>query len=951
MGISLVAFTGLFGGYLGNGRTPRAYAVGSAPTCATSTTLHISSEADWSANVGAAWNPGVECVIWSIDADFTVNQTFGFVYPGGTDPVTVIIDGNDHTITGAANTNNKTFIGAGLRPIDELYISDLTLSGMRNTGWPGSAIDAYTRGSGAASVTLDHVTVEDGHNEGLAFFRPQVYIRGKATIVDSTFTNNSNTALARNSSHDGPGAAVMLYGPIDGSLISHSTFTDNTITANLGVAPAPAGQSYGAALAILNNWANTANTVTIEDSVFSGNSVLSSDGVNRGVAIGGAISSGASLIVHNSVFTDNSASGGQLASGGAIEMGQGWSSGYEKPDLTIVDSEFSGNSATTLTGNAVGGAIGGRQLMGDLTIESSTFADNTATSASGKALGGAIGVVADSSAMAFHLLNSTVTGNTASGTTDVRGGGLYAATAPLTVDFSTITLNTATTGGGIFSVADDTVTNSIANGNSGTTGADVYSSGRTTSDHSLFTAQGSVAGSFSSGTATIFDAAAQVGSLADNGGTVLPTGSTIRTMAITSTSTAIDAGIAGLPGQPADDERGSGFPRVVGTAPDLGAVEVFGRPAAPTQVQATPRNGSASIAFTPGDAGSSAITNYEYQLDGGNWMAFSPALTGSPVRITGLSNGQTYSVSLRAVNAVGAGLPSAPVSVTPAAPPPTYPPSAPLDVTADAGDGQAQVTWRQPASSGSFPVTDYLVTAAPGGRSCLAKAPELTCTVTGLTNGTSYTFVVKALNAAGWSATSDPSVPVTPFASMSVTLDPGARTKEGNQDRITTTGTAVGIPEGAQLTPYISYGDGDFVAGDASITVDAQGRFTWSRLVTSGKKLTAYVAYQDAVSNRVVWQALSPRSLTLFPGRRQAAGMHDRITTGGTSVGVPAGARLTPWIRYGKNGAFSQGQATIVVGSKGRFTWTREIRKDKTFTAYVAYEDLASNRVVWKRVR
>jgi hypothetical protein len=60
---------------------------------------------------------------------------------------------------------------------------------------------------------------------------------------------------------------------------------------------------------------------------------------------------------------------------------------------------------------------------------------------------------------------------------------------------------------------------------------------------------------------------------------------------------------------------------------------------------------------------------------------------------------------------------------------------------------------------------------------------------------------------------------------------------------------------------------------------------------------------------------------------------------------------LTPWIRYGDTGEFKEGVASIVVGAQGGFTWTREIRKDKRFTAYVAYEDLDSNRVVWARVR
>ncbi|MFM8240571.1 MAG: IPT/TIG domain-containing protein, partial [Actinomycetota bacterium] len=67
-------------------------------------------------------------------------------------------------------------------------------------------------------------------------------------------------------------------------------------------------------------------------------------------------------------------------------------------------------------------------------------------------------------------------------------------------------------------------------------------------------------------------------------------------------------------------------------------------------------------------------------------------------------------------------------------PPPTYPPSPPLDVTAVAGDASATVAWTAPASPGSFPVSNYSVTASPGGKTCLTSV--LTCEVTGLTNGT-----------------------------------------------------------------------------------------------------------------------------------------------------------------------------------------------------------------------
>ena len=87
---------------------------------------------------------------------------------------------------------------------------------------------------------------------------------------------------------------------------------------------------------------------------------------------------------------------------------------------------------------------------------------------------------------------------------------------------------------------------------------------------------------------------------------------------------------------------------------------------APTNLATTPGDGKVSVAFTaPTDTGGSAITDYEYQLDGGDWTT--AITTSSPVVITGLKNGTSYSIKLRAVNIEGVGAESAAVTSTPAA--------------------------------------------------------------------------------------------------------------------------------------------------------------------------------------------------------------------------------------------------------------------------------------------
>ncbi|MFN9913400.1 MAG: Ig-like domain-containing protein, partial [Pirellulaceae bacterium] len=88
-------------------------------------------------------------------------------------------------------------------------------------------------------------------------------------------------------------------------------------------------------------------------------------------------------------------------------------------------------------------------------------------------------------------------------------------------------------------------------------------------------------------------------------------------------------------------------------------------------------------------------------------------------------------------------------------------PGAPTAASAVAGNAQATVSWTAPASNGGSAITSYTATSSPGGLTCTSASSP--CTVTGLTNGTGYRFVVTAANSSGNSTPSSASKLVTPL--------------------------------------------------------------------------------------------------------------------------------------------------------------------------------------------
>ena len=153
------------------------------------------------------------------------------------------------------------------------------------------------------------------------------------------------------------------------------------------------------------------------------------------------------------------------------------------------------------------------------------------------------------------------------------------------------------------------------------------------------------------------------------------------------------------------------------------------------------------------------------------------APTAASYTDTGLTNGTTYFYVVSALNASGESTNSEPgfrhSGLTRAGSPPPDPPAVPTALAATAGNQQISLSWT--ASTGA---TSYHVKRATtsGGPYTQVAAPTGTSYVnTGLTNGTTYFYVVSALNATGESANSS-QASATPAAAaaadVTITVDP-----------------------------------------------------------------------------------------------------------------------------------------------------------------------------------
>ena len=203
-------------------------------------------------------------------------------------------------------------------------------------------------------------------------------------------------------------------------------------------------------------------------------------------------------------------------------------------------------------------------------------------------------------------------------------------------------------------------------------------------------------------------------------------------------------------------------------------VDVLMVPAAPANLMATPDDGQVVLSWD--DPGNTTITKYQYSTGGGTNFTdialnvIDPSETGKfKYTIENLTNGETYTFTLRAVNSTGNGGES---TLTVAMVPP-----APTGLTATGGDRQVALSWNDPNDTG---ITGYQYSTDDGANyTAFAVAAidpgetgKFKYTIKNLPNGVTYNLALRAVNASGNGGVATENALMVPAAPASLSAMP-----------------------------------------------------------------------------------------------------------------------------------------------------------------------------------
>jgi hypothetical protein len=333
----------------------------------------------------------------------------------------------------------------------------------------------------------------------------------------------------------------------------------------------------------------------------------------------------------------------------------------------------------------------------------------------------------------------------------------------------------------------------------------------------------------------------------------------------------------------ATNQVGAGVPsNSAAVTPDI-------TPESPQNVTLVPGDGSVTVSWTaPPPNGGSPIVEYRVSAAPGDlgckWLSGPLSCT-----VTDLPNGQQFRFAVQPKNRLWGY--SSPFTGWVA---PATTPGVPTSVHATPGDASARVSWTAPSSNGGSSIAGYTVTSSPGGKTCAWMSDALSCTVSGLTNGTSYIFTVQATSSVGMGLPSAASNSVTPAAVPGAPTAVHATAGDGSA----TVSWTAPASNGSAITGYAvtSSPGGKTCTTTGALSCSVSG-------LTNGRAYTFTVTATNGVgtgpasaaSNSVTPQAPGPVTSTYHPidPVRLLDTRADNGHSGKLQAGVPMTFRIT----------------------------------------------------------
>ena len=431
--------------------------------------------------------------------------------------------------------------------------NDVSAQGKLATISPGNGGGLHVTGNATTALNSSTVSGNAAGNDGGGLWNSAT---GQMVVANTTLSNNT-AAMSGGGLYNNGGLVAITNGGVTGN------------TANATTAGSGGGGLFNAGTTTLDG-VTVSNNSAVQGKADGGgvlNDMAGALGItggsvtgNTAARAGGGVENNAGTVnATNATFTGNRAgvNGGALHASGAatntitLSKVTGNLAGTNGGGLWITSGGKLDLLGATVSGNSAnrGGGVYNDGAGGAITVTASTLSGNTATMGGG-------GLFSSGGSVVFS--NATVSGNASGGT----GGGVAVTGGTLDLRNATVAFNTASSGGGVSNVGGGvSAVSSIIATNTAGTGKDV--AGALTSNGSLLLGSDSGA-TVTTGSGDLINADPMLAPLADNGGPTL-------THDLMAGSRAINTGAN--PDNLPNDQRGMGFPRVLGPSADIGAYE------------------------------------------------------------------------------------------------------------------------------------------------------------------------------------------------------------------------------------------------------------------------------------------------------------------------------------------------------------------------------------------